>query len=68
MVDIDVELLPIGLAFHPGEQLRFIVSGRNLLGTMMPGNREYQPANTGLHILHTGGKHAAYLQLPVQAA
>ena len=59
--------MPVGLAFHRGEQLRFIVSGRSLLGTMMPGNREYVPANTGRHIIHTGGAHASYLQLPLQS-
>lgn len=67
VVNVDIDLLPIGLAFHPGEGLRFIISGRNLLGTMMPGIREYTPANSGEHIIHTGGEHASYLQLPVQA-
>jgi len=62
---IDIELLPIGLAFHPGEQLRFIISARNLLGTLMPGIREYVGANTGQHVIHTGGEHASYLQLPI---
>lgn len=66
VVDVDIDLLPIGLAFHPGEQLRLIISGRNLLGTMMPGIREYTPANTGQHIIHTGGEHTSYLQLPIQ--
>ena len=67
VVDIEIDLLPIGLAFHPGEQLRFVISGRSLLGTMMPGIREYTPANSGQHVIHTGGLHASYLQLPVQA-
>ncbi len=67
VVDIEIDLLPVGLAFHPGEQLRFVISGRNLLGTMMPGIREYTPANSGQHVIHTGGEHASYLQLPVQA-
>ncbi|MGY2896974.1 CocE/NonD family hydrolase [Deinococcus sp. UYEF24] len=67
IVDVEVDLLPVGLAFHPGEQLRFIISGRSLLGTMMPGNREYVPANTGRHIVHTGGLSASYLQLPLQS-
>ena len=66
IVEIDIELLPIGLAFHPGEQLRFVISSRNLLGTMMPGIVEYVGANSGTHVIHTGGEHASYLQLPVQ--
>ena len=68
VVEIDIDLLPVGLVFHPGEQLRLVVSGRSLLGTMMPGIREYTAANSGRHVIHTGGDHASYLQLPVQGA
>lgn len=68
IVEIEIDLLPVGLAFHPGEQLRFVVSSRNLLGTMMPGIREYVGANAGTHVIHTGGEHASSLQLPVQAS
>ena len=45
IVEIEIDLLPIGLAFHPGEQLRFVISAGNLLGTMMPGIRD-TPAPT----------------------
>jgi predicted acyl esterase len=65
IVDIQIDLLPIGWAFHPGEQLRFIISARNLLGTMMPGIREYTGVNSGQHVIHTGGRYASYLQLPI---
>jgi hypothetical protein len=34
---------------------------------MMPGLREYHPANSGSHVVHTGREHASYRQLPVQA-
>ncbi|MDI1461096.1 CocE/NonD family hydrolase [Catellatospora sp. KI3] len=65
IVDIEIDLLPIGLRFNPGEQLRFVISARNLLGTMMPGIREYVGANSGRHVIHTGGSTPSYLQLPV---
>jgi uncharacterized protein len=68
VVGIEIDLLPIGWAFHPGEQLRFVISSRNLLGTIMPGIPEYTGANSGQHVIHTGGQHASYLQLPLQAA
>lgn len=68
VVDIEIDLFPIGWAFHPGEQLRFVISSRNLLGTLMPGIRDYTGANSGLHVIHTGGRYASYLQLPIQAA
>ena len=67
IVDIEIDLLPIGWSFHPGEQLRFVISSRNLLGTMMPGIAEYTGANSGQHVIHAGGQHASYLQLPIKA-
>jgi predicted acyl esterase len=67
IVDVEIDLLPIGLAFHPGEQLRFVISAGNLLGTLMPAIREYEGANNGQHVIHTGGEHASYLQLPILA-
>jgi predicted acyl esterase len=68
VVDIEIDLLPIGMSFQPGEQLRFVISSRNLLGTMMPGIREYAGANRGEHVIHTGAAYASYLQLPIKAA
>jgi predicted acyl esterase len=67
IVEIEIELLPIGLVFHSGEQLRFVISSRNLLGTLMPAIEEYVGANAGQHIIHTGGRHSSYLQLPIHA-
>ncbi|MCZ2404844.1 CocE/NonD family hydrolase [Paenarthrobacter sp. Z7-10] len=66
IADVEIDLLPIGLAFHPGEQLRFVISARNLLGTLMPAIRGYTGVNSGQHVIHTGGEHASYLQLPVK--
>lgn len=65
VVEVEIELLPIGLVFYPGEQLRLIISARNLFGTWMPGLREYAPRNSGQHVVHTGGSRGSYLQLPV---
>lgn len=65
VVDVEIDLLPLGLSFHAGEALRFVISSRNLLGTMMPGIREYVGDNAGTHVIHTGGEYASYLQLPV---
>ena len=67
IVAIEIDLLPLGWAFHPGEQLRFIISSRNLSGTLMPGIAEYTGANNGQHVIHTGGRYASYLQLPILA-
>jgi uncharacterized protein len=66
VVDVEIELSPVGLVFKAGQQLRLIVSAQDLFGPMMPGVRQYSPHNTGNHIIHTGGSRASYLQLPVQ--
>lgn len=66
VVALEIDLTPVGMLFHPGEQLRLVVSGRNTLGPMMPMVRDYEPRNSGQHVVHTGGSRPSYLQLPVQ--
>jgi hypothetical protein len=65
VVDVEIDLLPMGLVFHPGEQLRLVISAQNLFGQWMPALREYAPQNNGRHVIHTGGNYPSYLQLPV---
>ncbi len=67
IVDVEIDLFPIGLLFYPGEQLRLVISAQNALGAIMPATREYTPQNSGQHVIHTGGNHASYLQLPIKA-
>jgi uncharacterized protein len=66
-VALEIELFPVGLAFHPGEQLRLDISGFNRLGGVMPGRTTVIPDNHGRHIIHTGGAYASYLQVPVKS-
>ncbi len=68
IVDIEIDLSPVGLIFYPGEQLRLVISAQNALGAIMPATREYVPQNSGTHVIHTGGDRASYLQLPVNTA
>jgi predicted acyl esterase len=68
VVEVEIDLLPIGLVFHPGEQLRLVISAQNLSGQWMPALREYVPQNKGKHVIYTGGNRASYLQLPVQGS
>ncbi len=67
IVEIEIDLFPLGMIFYPGEQLRFIISSRNDLGAIMPGTPGYVPENKGQHIIYTGGSHPSYLQLPVMS-
>lgn len=64
-VDVEIDMLPVGLVFYPGEQIRFIISGTSILGTMMPGMPEYSSPFGGTHVIHTGSDAPSYLQLPV---
>jgi uncharacterized protein len=67
IVDIEIDMFPIGLVLYPGEQLRFVVSADDWLGALMPGTPEYRPENSGQHVIHTGGPRSSYVQLPVKA-
>jgi len=66
IVEIEIDMSPIGMVFYPGEQLRLVISARNDLGAIMPGTPAYIPENKGKHSIHTGGTRASYLQLPVK--
>lgn len=66
ITEIEIDLFPMGMVFYPGEQLRFVISSRNDLGAIMPGTPSFVPQNKGLHVIHTGGSHPSYLQLPVK--
>ncbi len=66
IVDVEIDLLPVGLVFRPGEQLRLVISARDPFGSWMPGLREFRPHNRGRHIVHTGGSRGSYLHLPIK--
>ena len=66
IVEIEVELFPIGLTFYAGEQLRFVISAQDRVGSIMLGVDNYLAENSGQHVIHTGGSRASYLQLPIR--
>ncbi len=66
VVDVEIDLLPIGLVLHPGEQLRLVISAKNIHGAHMPMTRDYLAQNAGQHVIHAGGARLSYLQLPVR--
>jgi predicted acyl esterase len=67
ITEVEIDLFPIGLVFSPGEQLRLVISSKNDLGAIMPGTPGYTPENKGKHIIHIGGSHSSYLQLPIKS-
>ncbi len=68
VVRLDIDMFPVGLLLRPGEQLRLVVSGTNLVGGAMPGTEDVEPENRGRHVVHTGGERASCLQVASRAA
>jgi len=76
IVSIDIAIMPASEIFHAGEQLRLTISGHEFLappatkapsgvlafmGAMPP----LPTKNAGVHIIHGGGDHQSFLQIPV---
>lgn len=62
-VRADVEILPSSTLFEAGCSIRLIVQGRELRD--YPAFGHDRTVNRGWHRLFTGGRHAAFLSLPV---
>jgi hypothetical protein len=76
IVPVDISVLPTSAVFHPGEQIRLVVSGRPFRPLPVPGIKpapEFagRPAptlpsvNKGPSVIHAGGRYDSYLQLPI---
>ena len=68
VVPLDIDLFPVGLVLYPGEQLRLVVTGHNIVGGPMPMVENVPTCNRGRHIIHTGSDRASYLQIPVKVS
>ncbi len=66
VVPVDVEILPSGTRFEPGETLRLVVQGRDIYRYPRPLTHPVHAdsVNSGLHRIHTGGGHDSYLLIP----
>jgi predicted acyl esterase len=64
IVSVDIELLPVGMLWHAGEQLSLTISGHYVTLAKVA-TAAYDTRNSGTHIIHTGGKYDSYLQIPV---
>ena len=64
IVPIDIEIYPHSRIWHKTQQLRVQVAGHYVReGWFEPFS--WETNNKGNHIIHTGGKHDSYLQVPV---
>jgi uncharacterized protein len=69
IVEVEFGIWPMGMRWHAGQQLRVVVQGFALPwmedaavahGPMFI----WETRNKGTHIIHTGGSHDSYLQIP----
>jgi predicted acyl esterase len=61
VAELDIAIQPTALRWHKGQKLRLTIAGTFVRGGGLP----LTTLNKGTHIVHTGGEHASYLQIPV---
>jgi putative CocE/NonD family hydrolase len=75
IVPLDIAIMPASEIFHAGEQLRLTIAGHEFTAPPGPpptGMLAFMPKlpplatrNTGVHVIHGGGDHPSFLQIPV---
>lgn len=63
-VKVDIPLWPIGMRYHAGEKLKFIISGYEMNKEEWPDLEPAASVNKGNAIVYTGGDKASYLTVP----
>jgi len=66
IVPVEIGIWPTSMVWHPGQQLRVVVTG-HFLNTRGPDwweDFKYETKNRGKHIIYTGGKYDAHLLVP----
>ena len=66
IVPVDVEMYPHSRIWHKGEKLQVVVAGR-FIKTEWFHDTDMNHASDngdGMHVIHTGGEHDSYLQIP----
>ena len=61
---VEIAILPSGTAFNPGDQLRLIVQGYDVLRYHYRHQHD-ETANRGHHVLYGGGPYDSHLLAPV---
>jgi predicted acyl esterase/NAD(P)-dependent dehydrogenase (short-subunit alcohol dehydrogenase family) len=75
IVALDIAIMPASEIFHAGEQLRLTIAGHEFTAPPGPpptGMLAFMPKlpplptkNAGVHVIHGGGDHQSFLQIPV---
>jgi len=64
IVPVDIEIWPTSTRFEPGETIRLIIQGRDIVERAVPPGHKLL-RNKGRHIIHVGGDYECYLLVPV---
>lgn len=66
VVPLDIEILPSGTRFGPGETLRLVIQGRDIYRQPRPLVQAFHDdsVNQGAHVIHTGGRFDSHLLIP----
>jgi predicted acyl esterase len=76
IVPVDVAIMPASEVFHAGEQLRLTIAGHEFTAppatkppagvlAFMSALPPLATKNAGVHVIHSGGDHQSFLQIPV---
>ncbi len=67
IVPLEIEILPSGTLFRPGETLRLVVQGQDVHRYPRPLVQALHDdtVNRGPHVIHAGGPYDSHLLLPV---
>ena len=65
IVPIDAEINPTSRKWYAGEKLRVQICGRYIREPYWIEPLIWETDNAGEHVVHTGGEHDSYLQIPV---
>ena len=67
IVPVDVEMYPHSRLWHKGEKLQVVIAGRFIKTEWFHDNDMNHKTDNGdgMHVIHTGGEHQSYLQIPV---
>ncbi len=76
IVPVDIAIMPASEVFHAGEQLRLTIAGHEFtappatqppsgLLSFMSALPSLPTKNAGVHVIHGGGDHQSFLQIPV---
>lgn len=64
IVPIEIGIVPTSMRWHPGQQLRVIVSGHFMREPTWFEKFRYESRSPGKHIIHTGGQYDSHLLVP----